>query len=260
MKSSCPFCSKRYSYSANFDRHLRTIHPLEADEWLGNQFLLVKRDQFEETPNNTDDSPESISDCYSDTHYGSDSDSLDQDPSNNSDLESESYFMMKEVDGDANRHKAATTIYEGSGEHLYHSEYYDECSQNLLRSPCHPFRLAYEFRMARYFIPSKASQGNIDSFFLHTPVSSGECSYRTGRGFIKSLEEMNDLLGKVSWHHSEVDIGGEKISYYYRDPMVIVRYLLGQRAFRESLVYSPVVEHNESSERIYREMHTGDWW
>jgi hypothetical protein len=70
---------------------------------------------------------------------------------------------------------------------------------------------------------------------------------------------MNDILGKVTWHHSEVDIGGAKITYYYWDPMVIVRYLLGQRAFRESLVYAPVVEHNESGERMYGEMYTGDW-
>ncbi|KAH8145068.1 uncharacterized protein LAJ45_10191 [Morchella importuna] len=264
MKSSCPFCSKRYSSSANFDKHLRTTHPFEADEWLGNQFLLLERDQ--EAPDDTHDSPEGIHDSYSDAHDDSDSSESnsinyhDQDPDNNSDLESESYFMMEETDGDANRHEAATTIYEGAGERLYRSEDYDECSQNLLRYPWHPFNSAYEFRMARYFILSKASQGNIDSFFLHAPSSSGECSYRTGRGFIKRLDEMNDILGKASWHHSEVDIGGEKIPYYYRDPMVIVRYLLGQRAFRESLVYAPVVEHNESGERMYGEMHTGDWW
>jgi hypothetical protein len=72
---------------------------------------------------------------------------------------------------------------------------------------------------------------------------------------------MNDILGKASWHHSEVYIGGAKITYYYWDPMVIVRYLLGQRAFRESLVYAPVVEYNESDERMYGEMRTGDaWW
>jgi hypothetical protein len=114
--------------------------------------------------------------------------------------------------------------------------------------------------MARYFILSKASQGNIDGFFLHAPSSSSECSYRAGRGFIKRLEEMNDILGKASWHYSEVDIGGAKISYYYQDPMVIVRYLLGQLAFRESLVYALVIEHNESGERMYGEMHMGDWW
>ncbi|KAH8144789.1 uncharacterized protein LAJ45_11185 [Morchella importuna] len=195
MKSSCPFCSKRYSSSANFDKHLRTTHPFEADEWLGNQFLLLERDQ--EAPDDTHDSPEGIHDSYSDAHDddsdSSESNSInyhDQDPDNNSDLESESYFMMEETDGDANRHEAATTIYEGAGERLYRSEDYDECSQNLLRYPWHPFNSAYEFRMARYFILSKASQGNIDSFFLHAPSSSGECSYRTGRGFIKRLDEM----------------------------------------------------------------------
>jgi hypothetical protein len=112
--------------------------------------------------------------------------------------------------------------------------------------------------MARYFKLSKASQGNIDIFFLHAPSRSGEYSYRIGRGFMKRLVGMNDILGKASWHHLELDIGGEKIPYYYRDPMVIVRYLLGKRAFRESLVYAPVVEHNEPGERMYEEMNTGD--
>ncbi|KAH0611279.1 uncharacterized protein H6S33_010544 [Morchella sextelata] len=261
MKSSCPFCSKRYNSSTNFDRHLPTIHPLEADEWLGNQYSLLEHDQPAETPDNTDESPKSIPDYYSDTHYDSESDIFDQDSGNNSDLESESYFVMEEADNDSNGHsRASTTVYEGAGEPLYRSEDYDECSESLLQYPWHPFRSAYEFRMARYFTLSKASQGNIDSFFLHAPPSGGECSYSTGLGFIKRLEEMNDILGKASWNHSEMDIGGEKISYYYRDPMVVVRYLLGQLAFRESLMYSPVVEHNEFGERMYVEMHTGDWW
>ncbi|KAH0605688.1 uncharacterized protein H6S33_004910 [Morchella sextelata] len=42
--------------------------------------------------------------------------------------------------------------------------------------------------------------------------------------------------------------------------MAIVRYLLGQQAFQESLVYAPVVERNESDERMYGEIHTEDWW
>jgi hypothetical protein len=98
MKSSCPFCSKRYSPSANFDKHLRTTHLFEADEWLRNQLLLLERDQ--EIPDDTHDSPEGIHDSYSDVHNdsnSSESNSInyhDQDPDNNSDLESESYFMM----------------------------------------------------------------------------------------------------------------------------------------------------------------------
>jgi hypothetical protein len=118
--------------------------------------------------------------------------------------------MMEEADGDANRYEAATTIFEGAGEHLHRSKDYNECSQNLLRYPWYPFNSEYEFRIARYFMLSKASQGNIDSFFLSAPLSSGECYYRTERDFKKRLEEMNDILRKASWHHSELDIGGEK--------------------------------------------------
>jgi hypothetical protein len=169
---------------------------------LGNQFLLLERDQ--EIPNDTHNSSEGIHDSYSDAHddsNSSESNSInyhDQDPDNNSDLESESYFMMEEADGDANRHEAATTIYEGAGEHFYHSEDYDECLQNLLQYSWYPFNSADEYRMAHYFILSKASRGNVDSFFLHAPSSSGECPYRTRRCFINRLEEMSDILGNAS--------------------------------------------------------------
>jgi hypothetical protein len=116
--------------------------------------------------------------------------------------------MMEEADGDANRHEASTKIDEGTAEHLYHLKDYDECSQKLLQYTWYPFKSAYEFRMACYFILSKTSQGNIDSFFLHAPSSSSECSYSTGRDLIKRLEKMKYILGKASCHHLEVDIGG----------------------------------------------------
>jgi hypothetical protein len=186
----------------NFDKHLRTTHPFEADEWLGNRSLLLGRDQ--EISDDIHGSMDGIHDSYSDAHddsKSSESNSInyhDKAPDNNSELESESYFMMEEADGDANRHEAVTTIYKGAGQRLYRSEDYDECSQNLLRYPWHPLNSVYEFRTARYFILSKTSQENIDSFFLHAPSSSSECSYRTGRGFIKRLEEMNDIFRKAS--------------------------------------------------------------
>ncbi|KAH0602333.1 uncharacterized protein H6S33_009784 [Morchella sextelata] len=132
MKLFCPFCSKWYSSSANFDKHLRTTHPFEADEWLENQFLLLERDQ--EIPDDTHDSLEGIHDSYSNAYDDSNSSEgnsinyHNQHANNNSDLESESYFMMEEADGDANRHEAATTIYKSGGQRLYHSEDYDECS------------------------------------------------------------------------------------------------------------------------------------
>ncbi|KAH0603924.1 uncharacterized protein H6S33_007583 [Morchella sextelata] len=136
MKSSCPFSYKWYSSSENFDKHLRTPYPFEPDEWLGNQFLLLEHEQ--EIPDDTHDSPEGIHNFYSDTHDDSntsESKSInyhDQNSDNNSDLESESYFIMEEADGDANGHEAATMIYEGTGEYFYCSKSYDECSQNLL--------------------------------------------------------------------------------------------------------------------------------
>ncbi|KAI5839706.1 hypothetical protein DFP73DRAFT_598332 [Morchella snyderi] len=122
MKSSCPLCSERYSSSENFDRHLRTIHALTVYDLLSNQYSLLQCDQPAQTPNNTDESPESIPDSYSDIHYASESNSLNEDCGNNSDIESETYFLMIEADGDATGQKVSTTVYKYAGEPLYRSE------------------------------------------------------------------------------------------------------------------------------------------
>ena len=247
MKSMCPFCTKCYSTSAGFDKHLRSAHPSKADEWFIEQSNFFELESQLTSP---DDSQDSADDPEDGSNYcGGQADS---------DLESEPSFMQDSEDNEGRG--CATTIYEGAGEGLFVSQEYAQCSESLLEDPWHPFNSAYEFRIARYFILSKASQSNIDSFFLHAPVSNGQCSYSTGRGFMRRLDEMNDYLGKSSWRHSEVEIGGQMVPYYYRDPLTIVRFLLGQRAFRNCLVYAPVMEYNESGERMYGEMHTADWW
>ncbi|KAH8147002.1 uncharacterized protein LAJ45_08801 [Morchella importuna] len=156
--------------------------------------------------------------------------------------------------------RPATTVYEGAGEQLFPSTGYSESSESLLSNPWQPFKSAKEFELSRWFLRSHISQGQIDDFFR--AAGAGKGSYHNGKGFTRHLDEMvsRDGLGRESWMHSEVELGGEKIAYYYRDPMSVVRFLLGQRAFRESLVYAPTMEYNELGERMYGEMHTADWW
>ncbi|KAH0608761.1 uncharacterized protein H6S33_001895 [Morchella sextelata] len=154
----------------------------------------------------------------------------------------------------------ATRIYEGASEALFPTSGYNEVTDSFLISPWSPLQSAEEFKLSRWFLQSGVSQEQIDDYFRSPSVPKG--SYTTGRGFTCCLDEMSSRNGlrTESWVHSGVEIGSQVVPYCYRDPMAIVRFLLRQRAFRESLVYAPTMEYNEMGERMYGEMQTVDWW
>lgn len=242
MRSRCPFCIRSYANAGSFDRHLSKVHPAQAPEWYDRQFLKPPVEGSRGLPEGSGG-----------PHEGERFDIPDE---NESDTQSndEDHTLGP------TRFNLATTIYEGAGEPLFTTAGYDEGPESLLINPWQPFESAEEFRLSRWFLQSNVSQGQIDDFFRTIRTLKG--SYSTGRGFARHLDEMSSMggLGKESWIHSEVEMGGQKIPYYYRDPMNIVRFLLEQRAFRESLVYSPTMEYNEMGERMDGEMHTADWW
>jgi len=55
--------------------------------------------------------------------------------------------------------------------------------------------------------------------------------------------------------------GQRTLPLFDRNVLDWVRYLLRQIAYRDDLVYAPRREYDQSGQRIYAEMHTGDsWW
>ncbi|KAF8460148.1 hypothetical protein BDZ91DRAFT_785483 [Kalaharituber pfeilii] len=66
---------------------------------------------------------------------------------------------------------------------------------------------------------------------------------------------------ELQWHEGTVDfrlaLGTE---FYYRHIIDCIKYLLRQKMYADFLVWAPVKEQNAAGERIYHEMHTGNWW
>ena len=61
--------------------------------------------------------------------------------------------------------------------------------------------------------------------------------------------------------HSFV-LGGETLELYTQDVLSCIRSIFGDPAFARDLIIAPewhYVDH-ERTERVYSEMHTGDWW
>lgn len=50
------------------------------------------------------------------------------------------------------------------------------------------------------------------------------------------------------------------ITFYWRSPAQIIRHLVGEPMYRDSLIYAPVQEFNSSGKRIYHDLYSADWW
>ena len=72
------------------------------------------------------------------------------------------------------------------------------------------------------------------------------------------MRELNDQpqwrCGTVNFHLQQGCV------FYYRDIKSTIRYVLRQRTFAEHMIYEPVREFDAEGNRVYTDMHTGDWW
>ena len=71
---------------------------------------------------------------------------------------------------------------------------------------------------------------------------------------------MRAMVDQPEWQRGTVDFHLQKDSlFYYSHLEDTVGYLVKQRAYAEQLVFIPSREFASSGDRIYAEMHTGDW-
>ena len=82
-----------------------------------------------------------------------------------------------------------------------------------------------------------------------------------------STKELNHIIdnalpGRPSFQCCEVFIGGETLEFYHHDLLNCIRSIYGDPEFAQDLVVCPERHYTDQgrTERIYNEMHTGDWW
>ena len=87
-----------------------------------------------------------------------------------------------------------------------------------------------------------------------------ELSYGTAR----ELNHVIDTLPRRRplFKCEDFAIGGERLSFYFRDVMECIRALYGDPDFASDLVFTPERHYSDPERtcRIYTEMYTGDWW
>jgi len=131
--------------------------------------------------------------------------------------------------------------------------------QRLQFNPIFPFQSAYEYKLAKFFHESKTSFTNIDRFFKASllPDAHG-VHFQSGYTW---RNKMRAMIDQPSWIKGTVDFHLQRgCTFYYRDLEDTIQYLLRQQAYAEHLVFAPKHEFDEEYNRVYTDMHTGDWW
>ncbi|KAJ2975809.1 hypothetical protein NUW54_g11669 [Trametes sanguinea] len=138
--------------------------------------------------------------------------------------------------------------------------------------PWAPFKDLDEWELAQWLVTSGLSQTAIEQYLkLNITKGRTQPSYESNYKFFQKIDALPP--GRASWKVEVMEATGDKlgedgkprterIELWSRNAVDCVRELMGNPAFRESLVYSPQRSYmdEEGRGRLYDNMWTGDWW
>ncbi|KAI9840208.1 MAG: hypothetical protein M1837_001836 [Sclerophora amabilis] len=133
----------------------------------------------------------------------------------------------------------------------------------------HPFTGAIDYGLALWFHDSKLSKGAVDRFFADRRLGALHelISFRNADGWMDMLHNIPHGIPNEAWTIQDmriesgiVGVPPSRYSIQYRDITKVLEFLIGHPPFKEHLTYVPSRHYNLDDQRIYNEMHTGDWW
>ncbi|KAH9021813.1 hypothetical protein EDB84DRAFT_520197 [Lactarius hengduanensis] len=70
------------------------------------------------------------------------------------------------------------------------------------------------------------------------------------------------VLDRPPFECEDFTIGGERLSFYFRNVLQCIRTFFGDPEFTHELAFAPERHYSDPERtcRVYSEMHTGDWW
>ena len=83
---------------------------------------------------------------------------------------------------------------------------------------------------------------------------------RSGYTLQQHLDILDPFHELLVWAEASIDDGGHATTFYYRNIIDWVRYLIRLVVCSSDMFYAPIREYDSSGERVYSEMHTADWW
>ena len=135
----------------------------------------------------------------------------------------------------------------------------------------YPFRSETDFAAAQWFLSTGCTKGDIDRFFgdKHLEAMHNLLSFTSYDELMGKIHDIPYGIKNDAWNITEIEVEQETIglppSTYqirYRNIISVLEFLMGHEPFEHYLSYAPVRQFGGTGadNRIYDEMHTGDWW
>jgi len=126
--------------------------------------------------------------------------------------------------------------------------------------PWSPLSLENDLNLASWFVRSKVAKSQIDAYFAEGLGGTDSRSFRSAHTLRQHLDILDPFREYLVWAEASSDDGRHATTFYDRNIIDCVRYLIRQVAYSSDMVYAHIREYDSSGELLYSEMHTADWW
>ena len=267
INTKCAFCRKRYAHAGAYENHIRTAHA-DLDIILASGIhrpaSSVGQTQCDKDDrgNNYIHKAGRSSQYYAehthprglvDSDYESDEHSMGMDLNDFQDSDAEEIVVGR-------RDVQTNEIYTGAGSCVADISGFSAYIDGLIDNPWAPFASPHDFKLASWFIQSKVPKSRIDEYFKSGLDVTHSTSFKSAHTLENLLNTLDPHGSFLQWHEGTREDRQHSTCFFYRNIVDCVRYLIGQIAYKDSMVYSPVKEYDSEGARVYTEMHTGQWW
>jgi len=115
--------------------------------------------------------------------------------------------------------------------------------------PWSPFSSENHFNLASWFVRSKVAKSQIDSYFAEGLGGTNSRSFRSAYTSRQHPDILDPFREYLVWAEASSDDGRHATTFYYRNIIDSVRYLILQVMYSSDMVYAPIREYDSSGER-----------
>ena len=128
---------------------------------------------------------------------------------------------------------------------------YEELNQTMLEEPWSSFSSERDFNLASWFVQSKIAKTRIDNYFSKVLGGMERGSFRSAYSLEKQLATLDPFREYLSWTEATLDSGEQSTTFYYRNIVSWVGYLIQQVAYKEHMVYATIHEYDSNGDQLY---------
>jgi len=233
--TKCPYCRRRYQQPAANEKHLQTMHldivlslRVNADLTSPGPPAFVRNENINQSDSDYEsDHRLEIADCRAA------SSEIDDNMQNNSDAEDVSHPPV------CGRPSSQETI-SGAGRVLSDVADHTKLNRAMTDDPWNPFSSEDDFNLASWLVRSKVAKSQIDGYFAEGIGGTDSTAFRSAYTIRQHLHVPDTFGEYLVWTEAVINDGQGAATFYYRNIIDCVHYLICQVAYRSDMVYAPI--------------------